>query len=366
MAPYYPSDWSIDRAVFCQALNTFNQDTAVYRDYRFGAPSTGTTPQHNTPPGSPNRALLVSARRPIPGAFEPTHFRIDPINLDPARSNTEQGPSSGSGSTSSTEAATTRNTSVEGEIQRNDRGSLRQTPNMAAPFSQAQADQMSAIVANAMAMLQAQQAQQPNGGTPPPDGSGGVQAIPVMPPRPPQFRARDIGYFDPKPDSTQPVEVKDNYNVYHNVFSFTARLQVKAALVGAAVLAQNLDACLLGAADQWFTNEIVQATRVGMQYDPNGISLWCSCLEDRFRDSPGKSLAALEAVRYTVKDTRMRKDPAEYMSSIVLNGKNSRTAMTEEAQVRLAFEHMDGELRIHLTKPSNTSTVAAMIKELRI
>ena len=121
---------------------------------------------------------------------------------------------------------------------------------MAAPFSQAQADQMSAIIANTMAMLQAQQAQQPNSGTPPPDSNSGVQAILVIPPRPPQFRARDIRYFDPKPDSTQPVEVKDNHNVYHNMFSFTARLQVKAVSVGAVVLAQNLDTCLLGAADQ--------------------------------------------------------------------------------------------------------------------
>ena len=32
----------------------------------------------------------------------------------------------------------------------------------------------------------------------------------------PQFRHRDVGYFDPAPGPA--IEVKDNHNVYHNVF----------------------------------------------------------------------------------------------------------------------------------------------------
>ena len=67
--------------------------------------------------------------------------------------------------------------------------------------------------------------------------------------RAPQFRARDVGYFDPDPQAA-PTEVKDNHKVYHNVFSFTNRLGVKATTMDATTLRQNLDSCLLGAADE--------------------------------------------------------------------------------------------------------------------
>ena len=68
-----------------------------------------------------------------------------------------------------------------------------------------------------------------------------------------------------------------------------------------------------------------------MRFDPDGINVWCLSLEERFRNSPGKLLAALEIVRYTVKDARIRVDPSEYISTIVLNSKNSGVATSEAA-----------------------------------
>ncbi len=182
--------------------------------------------------------------------------------------------------------------------------------------------------------------------------------------RPPQFRPRDVGYFDPSSQGPA-IEVKENHNVYHNVFSFTNRLRVKVTTIDAATLRQNVDSCLLGAAEHWYTNELTHISRVGLRNDPDGVKEWCDALEGRFRESPGKSLAALEAVRYTLKDARSRRDPAEYVSNIVLNAKNAGMATTEAAQVRLAYEHMDGELRRDLPRPTEGSTVAGLLEELR-
>ncbi|KAI4194411.1 MAG: hypothetical protein LQ350_007783, partial [Teloschistes chrysophthalmus] len=88
----------------------------------------------------------------------------------------------------------------------------------------------------------------------PTHGTAPVPALPtVQPPlvttaapvaSKPQFRPRDVGYFDPNPD-VMPVETKDTYNVYHNVFSFVQRVRVKAKTMDANVLRDNLDACLL-------------------------------------------------------------------------------------------------------------------------
>jgi len=63
------------------------------------------------------------------------------------------------------------------------------------------------------------------------------------------FRPQTIGYFDPK-SNVMPINVKDIYNVYHNVFSFTARLRVKATTIDVAILRQNIDIYLLSAADE--------------------------------------------------------------------------------------------------------------------
>ncbi len=133
----------------------------------------------------------------------------------------------------------------------------------------------------------------------------------------------------------------------------------------AATLRQNVDSCLLGAAEYWYTNELIYISRVGLRNDPDGVKEWCDTLEGRFRELPGKLLAALEAVRYTLKNTRSRKDLAEYVSNIVLNAKNAGMATTEAAQVRLAYKYIDRELRRDLLRPTEGSTVAGLLEELR-
>ena len=235
---------------------------------------------------------------------------------------------------------------------------LPRNPNMAeAAFSQAQADQLAAIMANAMRMAGMNQ-----------QGRNQQQPQPVQQqertPQPPAFRARDVGYFDPNSD-VPAIEVKENHNIYHNVYSFTNRLRVKADTMDVALLRQNLDACLLGAAEQWYTNELSHVFRVGLRNDQNKLKEWCDALEARFRDSPGKSLSIVEAVRYTVRDVRARKDPADYVASILIHSKNAGLATTEAGQVLLAYEHMDGELRRDLPMPPDSSTIANFISDLR-
>ena len=226
----------------------------------------------------------------------------------------------------------------------------------AAIFTQAQVDQMASIMANAMRMAGMNQ-QQPQSASAP--VSGGRS------PHTPAFRARDVGYFEPNPD-VPAIDVKENHNVYHNVYSFTNRLRVKVDSMDAALLRQNLDSCLLGSVEQWYINELSHVFRVGLRNDQNGVKEWCDALETRFRDSPGRSLSIVEAIRYTVKDVRARKDPADYVTSILTHSKNAGLAIIEASQVLLAYEHMDGELRRDLPKSFDASIIAAFISDLRL
>ena len=63
------------------------------------------------------------------------------------------------------------------------------------------------------------------------------------------FKAKDIGFLDPNPNVTQMIEVKNNYNIYHNVFSFTQRLRAIAVDEMASVITKNLHFCLMSIAD---------------------------------------------------------------------------------------------------------------------
>ena len=122
---------------------------------------------------------------------------------------------------------------------------------------------------------------------------------------------------------------------------------------------------MLGAAEHWYTNKLAHLSRIGLRNDTDAVKEWCDALEARFRDSPGKSLATLKAIRYSVKDARARRDPAEYVSTIVLHAKDAGIATTEAAQMLLAYEHMDGELRLYLPRPTDSSAIPGLLEELR-
>ena len=177
-----------------------------------------------------------------------------------------------------------------------------------------------------------------------------------------RFKPRDIGFFDPI-DEAEPVESLDGKTIYHNVFAFTNRLRVKASTDqnASSLIAKNLDQTLLGKAQRWFTEEISDTTRAGLQ---TNIELWCKELENRFREAPGIALAKLERLTYTVADVRARKDPEDYIQQVIINGRNAGTATTEAAQVMMAYNHMDVHLRTMLRgRPSDTSNISDFLHQ---
>jgi hypothetical protein len=57
---------------------------------------------------------------------------------------------------------------------------------------------------------------------------------------------------------------KDTHYLYHDVFSFTNRVRVKGNGLEGSNISKSLDACLLGEANQWYTEEISRITRTGL------------------------------------------------------------------------------------------------------
>ena len=126
---------------------------------------------------------------------------------------------------------------------------------MAGNFSEAQRNEIATIIAQAMTLINQNQPAQPARAT--------TEAKP-------DFRPRDIRYFEPDPLAI-PVEAKDGYNVYHNVFSFTNRLRVKESIIDAAFLRQNIESYLLGTADDWYSNQISYISCISLRNNPNSV-----------------------------------------------------------------------------------------------
>ena len=183
------------------------------------------------------------------------------------------------------------------------------------------------------------------------------------------FNAKAIGYFDP--DSTKAaVEVKENYNIYHNVYSFIQKVNVKASLFPVATLQLNLENCLLGAAERWFTEELSDLSRNGLRYGPeaNGAAVadkWSKVLQERFKESPSRALTVLETLRFTVRDVRAGKDPLAFLMEIKIQCQNSGVIIGESAQAMYAYEHIDAALRQHLIQPSPTSSWESLVASVR-
>ena len=68
------------------------------------------------------------------------------------------------------------------------------------------------------------------------------------------------------------VETRDKVQVYHNVFSFTNRLKVKAQSVNVRNMRERLDECFLRRADTWRVHmlELNHLQRLGLRADGDG------------------------------------------------------------------------------------------------
>ncbi len=166
-----------------------------------------------------------------------------------------------------------------------------------------------------------------------------------------RFRAQDIGYFEPASDGPS-VEVKDSKNIYHRVFTFVNRIRVCVDNFrdNGLLIAENLDTCLLGSAHTWYNRELNRTTHTRLRRDPE---LWCEMLERRFRESPSRSQAKLDGLRYSVKDAISRKDPEDYFSDIIESGSNAGIFLddNEYAQCIFAWRRLAPELRVTIPEP---------------
>ncbi|KAA6406491.1 MAG: hypothetical protein FRX48_09762 [Lasallia pustulata] len=114
----------------------------------------------------------------------------------------------------------------------------------------------------------------------------GEQGLPGLPtnlarPRSAQWKPHDIGIFWPNiPASYGTGDVIDDgkEQYYRNVHSFIVRIRVAVLTRDTAMMRQNLDLCLKGEAQDWWTKQLAHVTRVGIMSDNTGMEEWIKAL----------------------------------------------------------------------------------------
>ena len=192
--PTYPPEWAVDKSSFKKAYKQLHRESSQLLKYLDSQlPSTGNTPPTTGTPPSPRLSRDSTT----------------------AESTTAE---------STTSTANHRSTSAEEIIFNKPIGpsdnTAKQDADMAG-FSQVQRNELQAMMQELKDSLS-----QPPG----PPGPPGPRGLPGLNGRntigtasasaSSAFRPRDIGFFDPN-SALMPVEVKDNYNIYHNIYSFT-------------------------------------------------------------------------------------------------------------------------------------------------
>ena len=89
-----------------------------------------------------------------------------------------------------------------------------------------------------------------------------------------KFQARDVSFFDPN-STKKAIEIRNNCQLYHNVYSFIQILQA----INTSMLRQNLKICLLNKADRWYI-KLSHTVRLKLK---EKIEQWCKALESQFQ-----------------------------------------------------------------------------------
>jgi hypothetical protein len=236
------------------------------------------------------------------------------------------------------------------------------------PFTEDQLQQISQIVSQSVTAALAQ-IPASNNGAPGPVGPQGPQG----PPGPAgagsssvKFTPETIGFFDPHLPTT--YGTGDLVNIgkdlfIRDVYVFTDKIRDAAAQFGEEIVRTNLSSCLRGYAQQWYSGEIDEFKRAGLRTMPDGLDRWINELQGRFKKSMTEAQKELISQRYTVKDAMNRREPGEYVQSMV---RSARNAGLKEVQQQLvwAWNGIEGPLQAVLDEPDENTTVAEFIKQM--
>ena len=265
----FPQDWATDPVAVRQATSRLVKATSTSIPFNFVANRAGLTPAPTEHHSREPESTPLRTAQPLPSTAE---VENETRHLPSPQSTSEMADPSASRSATGTRRQTSSipRTSIENDPQTENTTSR--------GLSQHEMQQIATIVAQVFQNIPTER--RPPSRSAESSTSTSTSTSTSSAAAQTAFNPKLVGFLDPNPNKPS-VEVKDNYNVFHNVFSFTQKLRVRATTPSATPLQQNVENCLLGSAERWFTEELNDLSRTGLRFSP-GIQVWCSTSESRF------------------------------------------------------------------------------------
>ena len=140
------------------------------------------------------------------------------------------------------------------------------------------------------------------------------------------------------------IKIKNNYNIYHNIFSFTQKLWMITVNEMVFIITKNLHFCLINIADSWYINKLNDDFY--WIYKIGFIQQWCIVLKKQFKKFANQTLTKFHQVQYTIADVRKWWDSSEFIQNVIILKSNSYTLISFNAQKMYAFERIRNKFRI--------------------
>ena len=173
---------------------------------------------------------------------------------------------------------------------------------------------------------------------------------------------KNIGFLDFNPNVTQMIKIKDNYNIYHNVFSFTQWFWTIAIDEMVFIIAKILHFCLMNITDSWYINELNDDFY--WIYKIGFIQQWCIALKKWFKKSANQTLIKFHQVQYIITDVRKRRDSSEFIQNVIILKNNSYTLISFNAQTMYVFERIKNKFWIIMNFFINSLIIMNIFKNM--
>ena len=183
----------------------------------------------------------------------------------------------------------------------------------------------------------------------------------AAPPADTQWNAEQIGFFDPDYESNGPVVNSGKYVFYKDVYVFIDRLKDMAPLRGEDKLRTVLLQCFRGTALIQHSSELSELEKNLLRRA--SLSDWYDALIHRFKERTPVALASLQRAKYTMADTREKKDPRLFVQDIIRHAK-AANFMSVQNQLTMAWNNLDLEFRLHIAEPTSTTTIRKFLEDL--
>ena len=190
---------------------------------------------------------------------------------------------------------------------------------------------------------------------------------PTVPPQEPrEWRAEDIGYFDPDYEDSNSnysnaMVSTGKHTFYKDVYTFVDRLRDMAKLRGPDKVRTVLPECLRGTALVWHSAELSEMEKDLLR--DASLDNWFGAMIRRFKERTPLALQHLQTERYTMTDARTGKNPRVYAQEIFRHAKAAEMSSVYN-QLSIAWNNLDVEFRRDIPEPTAGTSIRVFLDSL--